>query len=63
MGDHDSYSDNCSNCLSPSFILPRDAGEDKGGGLNDLNVWNDLIFDPVFLPSTRDEIQVFFGRQ
>lgn len=26
---------------SPLF-LPRDAGEDEGGGLNDWNDWNDL---------------------
>jgi len=24
------------------LVLPRDAGENKGGGLNDLNDWNDL---------------------
>ena len=27
---------------SPSLVLPRDAGEETGGGLNDLNDWNDL---------------------
>jgi len=26
---------------SPSLILPRDAGEETGEGLNDWNVWND----------------------
>jgi hypothetical protein len=25
---------------TPSFILPRVAGEERGGGLNGLNVWN-----------------------
>jgi hypothetical protein len=25
---------------TPSFILPRDAGEERGGGLNRLNVLN-----------------------
>jgi hypothetical protein len=25
---------------SASFLLPRDAGEDGGGGLNDWNDWN-----------------------
>src|ERR1700741_3191820 len=46
---------------APSLILPRVAGEDRGGGLNGLNalnvlnVWNHLgnsILDPVFFPST-----------
>jgi PBP superfamily domain len=27
---------------TPSCILPRDAGEDRSGGLNDLNSWNGL---------------------
>ena len=27
---------------SPSLVLPGDAGEETGGGLNDLNDWNDL---------------------
>jgi len=27
---------------SPSLVLPRVAGEETGGGLNDLNDWNDL---------------------
>jgi hypothetical protein len=27
---------------SPSFFLPRDAGEETDGGLNDLNFLNDL---------------------
>jgi hypothetical protein len=27
---------------APSFILPRDAGEERGEGLNVLNGWNDL---------------------
>src|SRR5262245_45430930 len=27
---------------TPSFILPRDAGEERGGGLNVLNCLNDL---------------------
>ena len=34
---------NVLNVASPSFILPRDAGEERGGGLsvlNDLNVLN-----------------------
>jgi hypothetical protein len=26
----------------PSFILPRDAGEERGEGLDVLNDWNDL---------------------
>ena len=26
----------------PSFVLPRDAGEDEGGGFNDLNFLNGL---------------------
>ena len=26
---------------SPPLSSPADAGEDKGGGLNDLNDWND----------------------
>src|SRR5262249_29761128 len=26
---------------TPSFILPRDAGEERGEGLNGLNGWND----------------------
>jgi hypothetical protein len=26
----------------PSFILPADAGEDTGGGLNVWKDWNDL---------------------
>jgi hypothetical protein len=26
----------------PTSFLPRDAGEDEGGGLNDLNDWNGL---------------------
>jgi hypothetical protein len=30
------------NAQTPSFILPGDAGEERGGGLNDLNVLNDL---------------------
>jgi hypothetical protein len=25
---------------TPSFILPRDAGEERGRGLNVLNDWN-----------------------
>ena len=25
---------------APSFILPRDAGEERGGGLNRLNILN-----------------------
>ena len=48
---HDTSSrSNISNRPNPSFILPRDAGEDrepalsssKGGGLNGLNDLNDL---------------------
>jgi hypothetical protein len=27
---------------SPTSFLPRDAGEDKGGGLNDWNILNGL---------------------
>jgi hypothetical protein len=27
---------------TPTSFLPRDAGEDEGGGLNDLNDWNEL---------------------
>jgi hypothetical protein len=27
---------------TPSFILPRDAGEERGEGLDVLNDWNDL---------------------
>jgi len=27
---------------TPTSFLPRDAGEDEGGGLNDLNDWNGL---------------------
>ena len=28
--------------LIPHLVLPRVAGEDEGGGLNDLNYLNDL---------------------
>jgi hypothetical protein len=37
---------------APSFILPRVAGEDEGGGWNALNGWNelnDLNFEPLNL--------------
>ena len=27
---------------TPSFVLPRDAGEERGRGLNGLNCWNGL---------------------
>jgi hypothetical protein len=38
---------NLVNRFAPSFVLRRDAGEERGGGLNalnDLNVLNDFIF-------------------
>ena len=28
--------------FTPTLTLPRDAGEERGGGLNGLNHWNDL---------------------
>jgi hypothetical protein len=31
--------------FNPLFNPPRDAGEEAGGGLNDLNVLNDLNFE------------------
>ena len=27
---------------APTSVLSRDAGEEKGGGLNDCNFWNEL---------------------
>ena len=30
------------NVQAPTCVLPRDAGEDEGGGLNDLNLLNAL---------------------
>jgi hypothetical protein len=39
---------------APSFILPRDAGEERGGGLNDLNGWNDLNNERVVRPINVD---------
>jgi hypothetical protein len=35
----------------PSTFLPRDAGEDEGGGLNGLNDWNVLNESAAAIPS------------
>jgi hypothetical protein len=38
--------------LTSRFLLPRDAGEDQGGGLNDWNFLNDLnsgLRDPLLI--------------
>ena len=39
---------------TPSFILPRDAGEERGGGLSVLNGWNELNNKLVVRPYNVD---------